>query len=151
MHSECVTGDVFGSHRCDCGPQLKAALASIAETGGVLVYMRQEGRGIGLRNKVAAYALQDQGMDTLEANLHLGFDGDLRTYEVAAAMLRLVGVEAIKLWTNNPAKVEGLQACGLRVGERLPLSVGANATNASYLHTKRTKFGHLLKLDDSDG
>lgn len=149
VHSECVTGDVFGSRRCDCGPQLQHALAEIVARGsGVLVYMRQEGRGIGIANKVAAYALQDAGMDTVEANLHLGFDDDLRQYDVAAAILRALGVTKVELFTNNPRKVEGLQAAGLDVARRLPLVTAVNADNARYLRTKRVRSGHLLGDDD---
>lgn len=149
VHSECVTGDVFGSRRCDCGPQLQRALAEIVARGsGVLVYMRQEGRGIGIANKVAAYALQDAGMDTVEANLHLGFDDDLRQYDVAAAILRALGIAKVELFTNNPRKVEGLAAAGLDVTRRLPLVTAVNADNARYLRTKRVRSGHLLGDDD---
>jgi GTP cyclohydrolase II len=136
---------VFGSRRCDCGEQLERALAEIAARGrGVLLYMRQEGRGIGIANKVAAYALQDAGMDTVEANLHLGFDDDLRTYEVAAAMLRELGVQTIELFTNNPRKVEGLQRAGLDVVRRVPLVIAPRPENTGYLRTKKARSGHLL-------
>lgn len=149
LHSECLTGDVFGSRRCDCGEQLERALAEIAARGrGVLLYMRQEGRGIGIANKVAAYALQDAGMDTVEANLHLGFDDDLRTYDVAAAMLRELGVQTIELFTNNPRKVEGLQRAGLDVVRRIPIVVPARPENTGYLRAKQDRSGHLL--DDEE-
>lgn len=145
VHSECVTGDVFGSRRCDCGEQLQRALAQIVARGrGVLLYMRQEGRGIGIANKVAAYALQDAGMDTVEANLHLGFDDDLRNYDTAGAMLRVLGVEAALLYTNNPRKVDGLRRAGLEVVRRAPLVMVARAENAAYLRTKQVRSGHLL-------
>lgn len=149
VHSECLTGDVFGSRRCDCGPQLQSALAEIVARGaGVLVYMRQEGRGIGIASKVAAYALQDAGMDTVEANLHLGFDDDLRQYDLAAAILRALEISRVELFTNNLRKVEGLQAAGLDVVRRLPLVTAVNADNARYLRTKRVRSGHLLGDDD---
>ncbi len=149
VHSECLTGDVFGSLRCDCGEQLHRALGEIVARGrGVLLYMRQEGRGIGIANKVAAYALQDAGMDTVEANLHLGFDDDLRSYDVAGAMLLVLGVSSIELFTNNPRKVEGLRRAGLEVLRRAPLVMAARAENASYLRTKRLRSGHLLATED---
>ena len=149
LHSECLTGDVFGSLRCDCGEQLDRALAEIVRRGrGILLYMRQEGRGIGIANKVAAYALQDAGMDTVEANLHLGFDDDLRTYEVAAAMLRELGAASIELFTNNPRKVDGLARAGIDVVRRTPIVVPARPENASYLRTKKARSGHLLGDDE---
>ena len=145
IHSECLTGDVFGSLKCDCGPQLEAALQQIEEEGqGVILYMRQEGRGIGLANKIKAYSLQDQGLDTVEANLHLGFDDDLRDYRVAAHMLQLLGVESVELLTNNPRKVEGLEEAGIEIQRRSPIHVPANPFNIRYLRTKRDKSGHLL-------
>ena len=145
LHSECLTGDVFGSLKCDCGPQLKAALAIIgAAGGGVLLYLREEGRGIGLANKLRAYALQDRGLDTVDANRRLGFADDERDYGRAAAMLRALGVDRVRLLTNNPDKVEGLEAAGIKVAERIPHQMPANPHNADYLATKRKKSGHLL-------
>jgi GTP cyclohydrolase II len=144
LHSECLTGDVFGSLKCDCGPQLKEALRMIAAAGGgVLLYLRQEGRGIGLGNKLRAYALQDRGFDTIESNLRLGFADDERDYEHAAAILRALGIEEARLLTNNPAKVEGLEAAGIRVVERVGHHMPANPHNADYLAVKRAKSGHL--------
>ena len=146
VHSECLTGDVLHSLRCDCGEQLHRAIALIAEAGsGVLVYMRQEGRGIGLVNKIKAYELQDQGMDTVEANIHLGFDPDPREYGLGAQILRDLGVSRMKLLTNNPVKRAGLEGYGLEVSELVPLEIPPNAVNARYLKTKREKMGHLLK------
>jgi GTP cyclohydrolase II len=145
VHSECLTGDVLGSLKCDCGPQLDAALAAIAEAGwGILLYLRQEGRGIGLVNKLRAYALQDQGFDTVDANLRLGFADDERDFGVAAAMLRLLGQQEVRLLTNNPRKVTGLEAAGIRVADRVPLDAGRNAHNQAYLDTKRLRSGHQL-------
>ncbi len=146
VHSECLTGDALGSLRCDCGPQLQAALKQIAESGnGVLVYMRQhEGRGIGLTNKIRAYALQDQGMDTVEANRHLGFQADLRHYGVGAQILRHIGCDEIKLLTNNPRKVVGIEGYGLKIVERIAIEMTANDSNLAYLKTKRDKLGHHL-------
>ena len=145
VHSECMTGDVFGSKRCDCGPQLHKSMELIEREGkGVILYLRQEGRGIGLANKIRAYQLQDQGMDTLEANLHLGFAGDSRDYGVGAQILRAIGLRKLRLLTNNPAKRVGLGGYGLEVTERVPLIVGENSDNADYLRVKREKMGHLL-------
>jgi GTP cyclohydrolase II len=145
IHSECVTGDVLGSLRCDCGEQLQRAMAQIAASPrGVLVYARQEGRGIGIANKIAAYALQDEGMDTVEANLHLGFDDDMRTYDIAAGILRALHVHAVELYTNNLRKIEGLVAAGIDVVRRVPLLIPARAENRGYLATKRLRSGHLL-------
>lgn len=145
LHSECLTGDVFGSLKCDCGPQLREALRIIGSAGGgVLLYLRQEGRGIGLANKIRAYALQDRGLDTVDANRRLGFADDERDYAHAAAMLRALGIDRVKLLTNNPAKVEGLEAAGIAVTERVPHQMPANPHNADYLATKRKKSGHLL-------
>jgi len=145
LHSECLTGDVFGSLKCDCGPQLKEALRLIGQAGGgVLLYLRQEGRGIGIANKIRAYALQDRGLDTVDANLRLGFADDERDYEHAAAMLRSLGIAEVRLLTNNPAKVRGLESAGIRVVERVGHHMPANPHNADYLATKRDKSGHLL-------
>lgn len=145
IHSECLTGDVFGSLKCDCGAQLDMALQEIAEAeAGVVLYMRQEGRGIGLANKVKAYSLQDGGLDTVEANLHLGFDDDLRDYDISAEMLNLLGIESIVLMTNNPSKVEGLTESGIEIDERRPIKTTPNPHNFQYLETKRLKSGHLL-------
>lgn len=146
VHSECLTGDVFGSLRCDCGEQIGAALKRINEEGaGVLVYMRQEGRGIGLPNKIKAYALQDKGKDTVEANLLLGFPPDLRDYGIGAQILKDLGLTTVRLMTNNPCKRVGLEGYGLKVVERVPLEMAANCYNLSYLRTKKGKLGHLLE------
>ena len=147
LHSECLTGDALGSRRCDCGPQLDASLDAIADAGGVVVYLRQEGRGIGLANKIRAYALQDEGLDTLDANLALGLPADARDYGVGAAILRDLGIEAVRLLTNNPAKVEGLEAHGVRVVAREPLLVGVSPQNVRYLTTKARRMGHVLSPD----
>ncbi len=145
LHSECLTGDVLGSLKCDCGPQLHEALHQIADASwGVLLYLRQEGRGIGLVNKLRAYALQDQGFDTVDANVRLGFAIDARDFSVAARMLDLLGVGTVRLLTNNPAKVAGLEAAGIIVAARLPLAIEANVHNARYLVTKRDRTGHQL-------
>lgn len=145
VHSECFTGDVLASLRCDCGSQLHQALRMIEETGyGVLVYMRQEGRGIGLVNKVRAYALQDAGMDTVEANVHLGFDPDPREYGIGAQILSDLGVSEMRLITNNPVKRAGIEGYGLKVSGRVPLEIPPNEINRKYLETKREKLGHLL-------
>lgn len=145
LHSECLTGDVLGSLKCDCGPQLHGALHQIADAQwGVLLYLRQEGRGIGLINKLRAYALQDQGFDTVDANVRLGFAIDARDFSVAAQMLKLLHIPAIRLLTNNPAKVARLEAEDIRVEERIPLRIVANPHNALYLDTKRDRTGHQL-------
>ncbi|OIP30789.1 MAG: GTP cyclohydrolase II [Deltaproteobacteria bacterium CG2_30_63_29] len=147
LHSECLTGDVFGSLRCDCRQQLEVALEQLGDLEcGLILYMRQEGRGIGLANKIAAYALQDTGLDTVEANYHLGFDDDLREYDVAARMFDLLGVESVNLMTNNPKKIVGLEENGVTVCARTPILVPANPHNQRYLTTKKKKSGHLLGL-----
>lgn len=145
IHSECLTGDVFGSHRCDCGEQLENALRCIEEQGeGIVIYMRQEGRGIGLTNKIKAYSLQDQGYDTVEANVKLGFPPDMREYSLAAQMLRELDVKSVKLLTNNPEKKEDLERWGITVSKRVPIVIKANSINAKYLNTKKEKMRHML-------
>ncbi|MDR0266607.1 MAG: bifunctional 3,4-dihydroxy-2-butanone-4-phosphate synthase/GTP cyclohydrolase II [Paenibacillus sp.] len=147
VHSECLTGDVFHSLRCDCGPQFAAALRQIETEGtGVLLYMRQEGRGIGLINKLKAYELQEQGLDTVDANLKLGFPADLRDYGIGAQILKDLGVSKIRLLTNNPRKIKGLEGHGMEVVERVPIQMEAGEDNSRYLHTKQTKLGHMLKM-----
>jgi 3,4-dihydroxy 2-butanone 4-phosphate synthase/GTP cyclohydrolase II len=147
LHSQCLTGDVFGSERCDCGEQLDTSLAMIRKQGvGALVYMFDEGRGIGLLNKIRAYALQDRGRDTVEANHALGFAADMRDYKAAAHILSDLGVRRVRLITNNPDKVRQLEHYGLTVAERVPIEVPPSRSNRDYLRTKRAKFGHLLSL-----
>ncbi|HEY5589537.1 MAG TPA: bifunctional 3,4-dihydroxy-2-butanone-4-phosphate synthase/GTP cyclohydrolase II [Paludibacter sp.] len=146
VHSSCMTGDIFGSKRCECGEQLHKAMQLIEKEGkGAIVYMNQEGRGIGLMNKIKAYKLQEEGMDTVDANLHLGFDADERDYGVGAQILREIGVTKIRLMTNNPVKRIGLEAYGLSIVENVPLEVNTNPHNAFYMQTKKTKMGHVLK------
>ncbi|MBI5836977.1 MAG: GTP cyclohydrolase II [Candidatus Eisenbacteria bacterium] len=147
IHSECLTGDVLGSHRCDCGPQLEMALRRIeAEGRGVVVYLRQEGRGIGLLNKLRAYALQERGLDTVDANERLGFPADGREYGPAAGILSDLGIRKVRLLSNNPRKIEGLERHGIQVVSREPIEVSPTMANARYLFTKRARMGHLLEL-----
>jgi len=145
IHSQCLTGDVFGSGRCDCGDQLQFALEKIANRGaGILLYQLQEGRGIGLMNKLLAYELQDSGHDTVEANHHLGFEADHRTYELCADALRYLGVSRVRLMSNNPHKFDSLETAGIRVVERVPIEIPPSDGTEKYLKTKKTKLGHLL-------
>ncbi len=146
VHSECITGDVFGSCKCDCGKQLESSLSQIAEEGGVLIYLRQEGRGIGLANKLKAYALQEQGLDTVDANLKLGLPADNRDYAIAYQILKYLGIEAIRMLTNNPLKIASLQRYGISA-ERVPLEIEPTEENRSYLVTKKQKLGHLLVIN----
>ena len=151
LHSECLTGDALFSQRCDCGAQLEAALRAIASEGrGVLLYLRQEGRGIGLLNKIRAYELQDGGADTVEANERLGFAADQRDYSICQPMLDHLGVREINLMTNNPRKVKALEGFGVRVAERRPLEIGRNPHNSKYLATKAGKLGHMLGLQHQE-
>nr|WP_246212338.1 GTP cyclohydrolase II [Streptomyces abyssomicinicus] len=147
IHSECLTGDVFGSARCDCGPQLSETLGLMERRGGVLLYLRQEGRGIGLYNKIDAYALQEAGADTVDANVRLGFPADGRSYEVAGQMLDALGHRDVALVTNNAEKVKGLRACGIEVSEQVPTGVFVRPENVDYLETKRIRMGHAITVD----
>lgn len=151
LHSECLTGDTLGSLRCDCGAQLETALQIIGRRGGVILYLRQEGRGIGLGNKILAYALQDAGMDTVEANQTLGLPVDARDYVAGAAILHDLGIHAVRLMTNNPAKVRGLEAHGIRVEDRVPLVPDTSPESAGYLMTKATRMGHIIPLAGREG
>ena len=147
LHSECLTGDIFGSYRCDCGEQLHAAMKKINEIGrGAILYLRQEGRGIGLKNKLKAYQLQEEGLDTYEANLELGFAPDERDYQIAADILSFLDIKQVKLLTNNPDKLEQLEMAGIEIVERLPLQMPAHQENKAYLQTKQEKFHHLLHI-----
>ena len=152
VHSQCLTGDVFHSQRCDCGEQIEIAMKRIAEEGrGVVLYMRQEGRGIGIHNKIKAYALQDGGMDTVEANIELGFKADQRDYGIGAQILADLGIRKMRLMTNNPKKMSGLESYGLTITEQLPITTKPNPHNRGYLRTKQKKLGHLLTITDADG
>ncbi len=148
VHSSCLTGDALGSLRCDCGPQLGTALSMIQEEGGLIVYMQQEGRGIGLVNKLRAYALQDNGFDTYDANVALGFDADQRDYEIAGEMLRTLGVKSIRLITNNPEKINQLEKY-IPITERVPLELSPSEYSLKYMETKKDRFGHFLSLFNS--
>lgn len=147
IHSECMTGDIFSSLRCDCGEQLERALEETAEKGGVVLYLRQEGRGIGIINKMKAYNLQDKGVNTVDANIHLGFEADERTYGMAIEMLTDLGITEIHLMTNNPLKVEAFDNSAVKVVSRLPLEIPAKKENLDYLRTKKSLMGHLLNLE----
>ena len=144
IHSECLTGDLFGSSRCDCGPQLEKAMEVLAKENGVLLYLRQEGRGIGLINKMKAYNLQDKGLDTVQANIELGFHSDERNFDVALDMFKLLEIKQIKLLTNNPEKIAAFENSGVELIERVPLIIPANATNKEYLKVKKDQMGHLF-------
>ncbi|MEM9328294.1 MAG: GTP cyclohydrolase II [Bacteroidota bacterium] len=144
IHSECMTGDVFGSTRCDCGDQLDFAMRWVQDRGGVIIYLRQEGRGIGLVNKLAAYNLQEDGLDTQDANLELGFHADERSYEVAIQILEKLGVTSIRLLTNNPEKLLAFEGSGIEVLERIPIEIAPQPDNAAYLKTKKERMGHLI-------
>ena len=148
IHSQCLTGDVFGSQRCDCGEQLKTSLERISQEGGVLIYMQQEGRGIGLANKIKAYSLQSQGMDTVEANLHLGFSADTRNYALGAQVLKALGIKQIRLLTNNPKKIADMERYGIEVTQRVAHETIPTEINIQYLKTKRDKLNHLLELKE---
>ena len=147
IHSECITGDVFGSCKCDCGSQLQQSLNLIAAEGGILIYLRQEGRGVGLANKLKAYALQEQGYDTVDANVQLGLPVDSRDYAVAYQILKYFGMDVVRLLTNNPSKVAAITQYGIKVGERIPLTIEPTNENRAYLKTKKEKLGHILTID----
>ncbi|OGV33446.1 MAG: bifunctional 3,4-dihydroxy-2-butanone 4-phosphate synthase/GTP cyclohydrolase II [Legionellales bacterium RIFCSPHIGHO2_12_FULL_35_11] len=149
IHSECITGDVFSSTKCDCGSQLNQSLAHISREGGVVIYLRQEGRGVGLTNKLKAYSLQEQGYDTVEANVHLGLPVDSRNYAIAYQILKHLGIEAVRLLTNNPHKIAAINQYGVKVVERVPVLVSSTKENAAYLKTKQEKLGHLLAIGES--
>jgi GTP cyclohydrolase II len=151
IHSECMTGDVFGSKRCDCGEQLDAAMQKVAAKGGIIIYLRQEGRGIGLLNKLHAYNLQANGMNTADANTHLGFEQDARTYADAIFILKDLGIQKIQLLTNNPEKLKAFQGSGIKVVGRLPLIIAAKPENQAYFDTKKTVFGHFFEETKKDG
>ncbi|MEO0332469.1 MAG: GTP cyclohydrolase II [Bacteroidota bacterium] len=146
IHSECMTGDVFGSLRCDCGEQLEEALRKTGEEGGIVIYLRQEGRGIGLINKMRAYNLQDKGLNTAEANLHLGFEIDTRDYDIAIQMLKDLGAQSIKLMTNNPEKIDSFIDSGINLIDRVPLEIKPHQENYGYLQTKQKLMGHMIDL-----
>jgi GTP cyclohydrolase II len=149
IHSECLTGDALGSLRCDCGEQLQEALQNIAELGrGAILYLRQEGRGIGLVNKIRAYSLQDQGADTVEANERLGFGADMRDYSICAPMLQYLGAKKLQIMTNNPRKIEALKSLGFEIVNRIPIQADSNPHNVQYLATKADKLGHMFKDKD---
>lgn len=150
IHSECMTGDVFGSLRCDCGEQLQEAMRKIGEEGGIVIYLRQEGRGIGLINKMKAYNLQDEGLNTAEANLHLGFEIDERDYDIAINMLKDLNVKSIKLMTNNPEKVDSFASSGIELIDRIPLEIKPHQENYHYLQTKQTLMGHMIDLSSNN-
>lgn len=146
VHSECMTGEVFGSLRCDCRSQLEMAMERLArQNEGVLIYLRQEGRGIGLGNKIKAYSLQDRGRDTIEANIELGFAADERSYDLAAAILREMGIRSVRLMTNNPEKIAGLESAGIHISEQVPHWAGASAHSEAYIETKRRHMGHITE------
>ncbi|MDF1758712.1 MAG: GTP cyclohydrolase II [Legionellaceae bacterium] len=149
IHSECITGDVFGSTKCDCGMQLDQSLAHIAREGGVIIYLRQEGRGVGLTNKLKAYSLQEQGYDTVEANVHLGLPVDSRNYAIAYQILKFLGIDSLRLLTNNPHKISAIQQYGINVVERVPVIVPSTKENKNYLKTKQEKLGHMLSIGDA--
>lgn len=146
IHSECLTGDIWGSRRCDCGEQLDKAMEIAATHGGVVIYLRQEGRGIGIINKIKAYKLQDAGLNTIDANIHLGFEADERSYEIAVTILKDLDISRIRLLTNNPEKIDALTELGIEITERVPLIIEPQSGNADYLRTKQDQMGHMLDL-----
>lgn len=147
IHSECITGDLFGSKRCDCGEQLETSLQLIAQKGGIVIYLRQEGRGIGIINKLKAYNLQDRGLNTIDANTHLGLEVDARQYGMAITILQDLGVQSIDLLTNNPEKIEAIEQSTIKIRKRIPLVIPAKQENYGYLKTKKEEMGHLLTLE----